>query len=117
MRTAFALALAIIVSGCGPASPADAYRADPDALKRAKSVFIGTCAGYCHTTTPGIRDAPYLFDNQWLHGGSDQAIFDTIADGVPGTTMIGFKGKLPGGDDDIWRIVAYINASGANSSN
>lgn len=116
VRAVALIALSITVAGCGPKSPADAYRSDPDALKRAKSVFIGTCAGYCHTTTATNRDAPYLFDDQWLHGGADQEIFDTIAKGVPGTTMIGFKGNLPEGDDDIWRLVAYITATGARSA-
>ena len=81
-------------------------------MARAKSLFIGTCAGYCHTTTPSQRDAPYLFDEEWIHGDGDHEIFDTIADGVPGTTMIGFKGKLPQGDDDIWRLVAFLTAPG-----
>ena len=111
MRTALLVALAISVSACGPESPVDAFRDDPEAIKRGKSLFIGTCAGYCHTTVPGERAAPYLFDAQWTHGGSDREIFDTIAAGVPGTTMIAFKGKLPQGDDDIWRLVAYITTA------
>lgn len=57
------------------------------------------------------RRAPFLFDDQWLYGGTDQEIFDSIAQGIPGTTMIAFKGKLPEGDDDIWRIVAYLTAT------
>jgi len=108
---AVALAASLAISACGPTSPADAFRANPDDLTRGKGLFIGTCAGYCHTTSPGGRDAPYLFDDQWIHGGSDKEIFDVIAKGVPGTTMIGFEGKLPEGDDDIWRIVAYIRTA------
>ena len=111
MRSALLIALAITVSGCGPTSPADAFRADPEAIQRGKSLFVGTCGGYCHTTVAGNREAPYLFDRQWQHGGTDQEIFDTIANGVPGTTMISFKGKLPQGDDDIWRLVAYITTT------
>lgn len=112
MRTALVVVLAVLISACGPASPADTFRADPEAVKRGKSLFVGTCAGYCHTTVPGEREAPYLFDDRWLHGGTDQQIFDAIANGVPGTTMIAFKGKLPQGDDDIWRLVAYITTAG-----
>lgn len=84
-------------------------------MQRAKSLFVGTCAGYCHSTEPLNKDAPYLFDCTWQHGsGQDQEIFDVIAQGVPNTRMIAFKGKLPEGDDDIWRLVGYIKASGAN---
>ncbi|MDE0189990.1 MAG: c-type cytochrome [Gammaproteobacteria bacterium] len=111
IRNTLLVAVAIMVAGCGPASPADTFRADPEAMKRGKSLFVGTCAGYCHNTVADNRDAPYLFDRQWLHGGADREIFDSIANGIPGTTMIGFKGKLPQGDDDIWRLVAYITTA------
>ena len=116
MRMVAAIAAALLAGGCGSASPADAYRADPAALKRGKSIFVGTCAGYCHSTAPINRDAPYLFDCTWRHGnGSDQEIFDLIASGVPDTAMIAFRGKLPEGDDDIWRLVAYITESNSRS--
>jgi len=96
--------------GCNSGSPADKYATDPVALKRAKSVFVGTCSGYCHSSLPGLRDAPYLFDCVWLHGGSDEQIFDTITNGVPDTRMVSFGGKLPEGDDDIWRIISYLKS-------
>ena len=110
-----AIALALLMaSGCEQQTPADAFRADPQALQRGKSLFTGTCAGYCHSPTVE-RAAPYLFDCTWRHGdGSDQALFDIIANGVPQTPMIAFKGKLPQGDDDIWRLVAYISTTGAD---
>ena len=102
---------ALLFGACESSTPADAFRADPEALKRGKSLFAGICAGYCHS--PAVeREAPYLFDCTWTHGsGGDQEIFDIIASGVPTTAMIGFKGKLPEGDDDIWRLVAHITAS------
>lgn len=123
MRLAAALGLALGVAvGCQPENPreggslarktsADAMRADSQALKRGKALFVGTCAGYCHS--PSVeRAAPNLFDCTWRSGGGgDQELFDIIASGVPGTAMIGFKGKLPEGDDDIWRLVAYISAA------
>lgn len=108
-----ALASAWLLAGCGasePASPADAFRNNPVELQRGRLLFTGTCAGYCHGTSPGPRDAPYLFDCTSLHGGGDEDIFRVIADGVPATRMISFGGKLPEGDDDIWRLVAYITS-------
>lgn len=109
------LAAVVAAVGCEPRTPADAYRADSQALQRGKSLFTGTCAGYCHSPTVE-RAAPYLFDCVWQHGdGSDQALFDVIANGVPETPMIAFKGKLPEGDDDIWRLVAYISTAGPSS--
>ena len=114
MRFAHASALAFLLVACGsPSTPADNFRADADALRRGKALFAGTCAGYCHS--PAVeRDAPYLFDCTWNNGsGQDQEIFDVIADGVPNTAMLGFRGKLPEGDADIWRLVAYITDAGA----
>src|SRR5205814_6258027 len=96
-----------------PASPAAADPV-PDLLKnpadvqRGKSLFAGTCGAYCHKMQPGPGDAPYLFDCDWLHGGSDQEIFHTITHGVPGTRMVPFGGAIP--DADIWRIIAYLKS-------
>jgi len=102
--------LVILVAGCGGGSPADEYLQDPAALRRGKSVFVGTCGAYCHSFSAGARDAPYLFDCTWIHGGSDQEVFATIANGVPTTRMISFGGKLPEGDADIWRVVAFLKS-------
>ena len=103
-----ALALA---AGCSPPTPAEALRADAQAVARGKALFVGTCAGYCHSPTVE-RAAPNLFDCVWKNGaGDDQELFDVIADGVPGTPMIAFRGKLPEGDEDIWRLVAYLGSA------
>ena len=100
-----------LLAGCQPPTPAAALRTDADAVKRGKALFVGTCAGYCHSPTVE-RAAPNLFDCTWQNGaGGDQELFDVIANGVPDTAMIGFKGKLPEGDADIWRLVAYISVS------
>ena len=114
-RYAFVAALALLAVGCEPQqTPADGYRADADALKRGKALFVGTCAGYCHSPTVE-RAAPNLFDCVWQNGsGGDQELFDIIASGVPATPMIGFAGKLPEGDDDIWKLVAYITKTAAD---
>ena len=106
---AMIVALCCSAGACAPAgSPADRFAKDPEAVKRGKGIFTGTCGAYCHSNKSDNRDAPYLFDCEWLHGGSDEQIHATIANGVPGTRMVGFGGKMPQGDDDIWRLVAYL---------
>ena len=112
LLTSFA---AILLGGvaCSPAespaeSPAARYAKDPAALKRGKSLFVGTCGAYCHGLQPGNRDAPYLFDCEWKHGGSDEQIFRTIRGGVPNTRMQGFADRMPEGDEDLWKIVAFL---------
>ena len=116
-----ALVLALVASACAasksvpqapPAeSPAALYLRDQAAVSRGKKIFIGTCGAYCHSTHNVERDAPSLFDCEWKNGGSDEAIFASISDGVPGTRMPAWKGALPQGDDDIWRVVAYLRSA------
>jgi mono/diheme cytochrome c family protein len=100
--------LVLLSSGCERQSPAQVFLEDTDALQRGEMIYTGTCGGYCHSNSARNSEAPNLFDCHWLHGGGDQDIFNTIYNGVEGTRMIGFGGKLPGGDDDIWKVVAYL---------
>ena len=50
------IVLPITLTKCGEAndtvSLADSYMADPEAVKRGRLLFVGTCAGYCHKLTP-----------------------------------------------------------------
>ena len=105
-------ALTAMTSGCGSPSPVERYASDPEALQRGKSIFVGTCGGYCHGTTAGPRDAPFLFDCTWKNGGRDEDLFSVIADGVPNTRMVSFRNALPDGDEDIWKLIAFIRAAG-----
>jgi len=114
-RAVVALLCAATAFGCTrgggePASPAVLFESDPDALRRGRLLFTGTCGGYCHPTKPGNRDAPYLFDCVWKHGGTDHEIYTSISEGVPDTRMRGWGGKMPQGDDDIWKVVAYLRS-------
>ncbi len=90
-------------------SPAVAFEQDPVAVKRGKSLFIGTCGAYCHSLHDGARgDVPDLFDCPWKNGATDEEIFLVISNGIPGTRMVGYKGVLPDGDTDIWKLVAFL---------
>jgi len=112
--------LPIILTKCGEAedavSLADSYMTDPEALKRGRLLFVGTCAGYCHKLTPERVDALFLFDCQWKHGSSDQAIFNTVTDGVPNTRMVGFGTNFPEGENDLWKIIAFIRTNSPQCS-
>ena len=109
------IVLPITLTKCGEAndtvSLADSYMADPEAVKRGRLLFVGTCAGYCHKLTPERVDALYLFDCEWKHGSSDQAIFDTVTTGVPNTRMVGFGTNFPEGENDLWKIIAFIRTN------
>ena len=123
-RLGAAMALAAVTAGfagvAAAAAPAAGADPVPQLLKsppevaRGQQLFAGTCGAYCHRmpTAPakaGTTDAPFLFDCDWLHGGSDEQIFHTITKGVPGTRMVAFGGAIP--DQDIWRIVAYLKSA------
>jgi len=89
----------------------ESFMADPAAVARGKALFTGSCSGYCHKLTPEPGDALFLFDAQWKHGDSDQEIFDTVTNGVPDTRMIGFGTAFPEGDDDLWKVIAYLRVN------
>lgn len=113
-RIALTILMLAGLAACGDSeqpSIVQTYMADPVAVARGRSIFTGTCAGYCHKTTNVASDAPYLFDAQWLHGGSDQEIFNTISNGVPGTRMIAFGTNFPEGEADLWKIIAYLRSN------
>jgi mono/diheme cytochrome c family protein len=98
----------LTLQGCAGPDPASQYQEDPEALARGEAVFVGTCSGYCHVVGTAVGDVPDLFDCAWLHGSSNQAIFNTITNGVAGSRMVAFAGKLPDGDEDIWKIIAFL---------
>ena len=114
------MVLPIILTKCGEAkdsvSRADAYMTDPEAVKRGRLLFVGTCAGYCHKLTPERVDALYLFDCDWKHGSSDQEIFNTVTIGVPNTRMLGFGTNFPEGENDLWKIIAFIRTNSPQCS-
>jgi len=85
-------------------------QAQPD-VQRGEQLFTALCSAYCHGRDPGKREAPYLFDCEWLHGGSEEEIFATVSNGVPNTRMVPFGGKLPNGDADIRNLVAFLKAN------
>jgi cytochrome c2 len=87
------------------------FTGNAQAIKEGKTNFEMICAGYCHVTENSTRpgQCPSLFDCEWKDGGSDEQIFHTIAEGVPKTQMIGFKGRLP--DEMLWKIIAYLRSA------
>ncbi len=109
------------LAGCGDASQSQLTRADElmndeAAVARGRSLFIGTCSGYCHKLTSEAVDAPYLFDCEWRHGGSDSEIFQTVTNGVPNTRMVGFGSNFPEGEEDLWKIIAFLKANRGSCS-
>ncbi|MBL4580699.1 MAG: c-type cytochrome [Gammaproteobacteria bacterium] len=88
-----------------------AFMADAAAVARGQAIFEGSCASFCHTMEPtAALDASFLFDCQWNHGSTDQDIFNTVTSGVVGTRMVGFGSNFPEGDNDLWKVIAYLRS-------
>ncbi len=72
-----------------------------------KLYFLTSCAK-CHGNFgEGSPTAPNLTDATWLHGrGSFDDIYTIIRDGIPGTAMMGWSGKMQ--DEDIRVLAAFV---------
>lgn len=84
------------------------FMEDPEALGRGQALFEGSCANYCHGKNQTNSNEDSLFDCDWKYEGSDQEIFDIVTAGIPETTMIGFGSNFPDGDNDLWKIIAFL---------
>lgn len=89
----------------------EVYMLDIDAVARGEAIFAGSCATYCHTLEPSDTDASFLFDCEWQHGGGEQEIYDVIAKGIADTRMVGFGNNFPEGEEDLWRVMAYLRSN------
>ncbi len=67
--------------------------------------FANALCSRCHGRDARGAKGPDLTDADFIHAQTDQEIIDVIANGIPGTGMIGFG---VGFDDYYWPIVAYI---------
>ena len=113
------LALLGLLTACGseqseqagqPVSLLDTYMQDPEALNRGRLLFEGSCADYCHGDEPGEGEDVDLFDCQWRYGGSDEDIFRIVTTGIPDTRMVGFGNNFPEGQNDLWKLIAYLRS-------
>ena len=91
-------------------TPADIYLDDPVALERGRAIYVGSCANFCHEVETD-NDAVDLFDCEWRHGHTAEDLFEIISRGIPDTRMVGFGENFPQGEEDTWRLVAYMLAN------
>lgn len=89
------------------------YMANPEAVARGEALFKGSCAEYCHTLEPIETDASFLFECEWLLANEDGAIAEKIRSGIPDTRMVGFGSNFPDGDNDLWKLIAFLRVNQA----
>jgi putative heme-binding domain-containing protein len=90
--------------------PTHAFSTDQDAIRTGMGVYRLRCAD-CHgTDARGVR-GPDL-TQLWAAGRSDEGIFRTITEGVPGTNMRPID-RVRTRDSEVWQIIAYLRSIAA----
>ncbi len=80
---------------------------DSEALKVGQRLFIQNCA-QCHgSDAHGTTGFPNLADNDWLYGGTPEAIKESIMSGRKASGMMAWKDAL-GGEQGVKEVAAYV---------
>lgn len=100
-----------------PPSPAEllAGAKDPAVLDTGRSRFTRTCAA-CHGASAQGLIGPNLTDDRWIHGGTVEQVFQSVAKGWPA------KGMPPWGrvvkPEELAALVSYVRSiQGSNPPN
>src|SRR4030095_3308688 len=84
------------------------FAGDANAVESGRLQFRMACAG-CHgLRATGGRSGPDLTRGTFAGGNTDADLYRVISDGVPGTEMPAFTGRLQ--DDERWRLASYLNS-------
>jgi putative heme-binding domain-containing protein len=95
---------AMLLAQHGSSTAVNPYTKPEDAANGA-SIYRGRCSG-CHGLDGvGAGAGPALNTGRYRHGGSDQALFQTITKGIPGTTMPAFSVLTA---QQTWQTIAYL---------
>jgi cytochrome c oxidase cbb3-type subunit 3 len=88
------------------AQPVEKLATDPTARQMGERIFLNNCA-QCHgSDARGSRGFPNLTDNDWLYGGTADAITMSITDGRNG--VMPPMGAAVGGKDDVEDVANYV---------
>src|SRR5256714_8164828 len=111
-----ACGVGLVTGTAGPASfsqEKNPFANDPKAVKVGESQFRANCA-FCHGLgARGGGRGPDLTRAQKKHGNSDEDLFRTISEGVPGTAMPPNGATQQGVGmtaEEIWQVIAYIRS-------
>jgi cytochrome c oxidase cbb3-type subunit III len=88
---------------------------NPESINLGQTIYKTNCTP-CHGSQGEGIIGPNLTDDYWLHGGKDNNIVKTIANGIPDKGMMSWKFEL--NPSEIGQIVAYIKSiKGTNPKN
>lgn len=93
------------VAQAGPKNPVGH---GPEVVAAGRAIFNRTCTA-CHGAdgSDGER-APALVGDRRFFRLSEQALYETIENGIPGTAMPAMGKSMA--SDDVWRVVVFIRA-------
>jgi cytochrome c oxidase cbb3-type subunit 3 len=100
-----------------PPSPGEllAGAADPAIVERGAARFGRSCAA-CHGERAQGLIGPNLTDDRWIHGGSVEQIFQTVAKGWPSKGMPPWGRAVP--PEDLAALVSFVRSvQGTNPPN
>ncbi len=84
-----------------------ALASDADAMKTGERLFVNYCST-CHgSDARGARGFPNLRDNDWLYGGTPEAIKHTIVNGRQAVGMVAWEAPL-GGEQGVADVTEYV---------
>lgn len=87
---------------------ANPYAGNREAAGEGETIFQANC-GSCHGKEGEGGFGPNLADRGWKYGGTDAAVYASIADGRP-EGMPAFGKSL--GKDRIWKVIAHLRKLG-----
>ena len=91
------------VHRAGSALQANGRLKDPQVIAEGAKLFAPSCGNaYCHGTGGAGGGAPRLRGKDLESG----YVFKSISNGIPGTSMPGFKSELS--EEQIWKLVAFV---------
>jgi cytochrome c oxidase cbb3-type subunit 3 len=94
----------------GFAQLSNPFHGDQTKIKEGGSLFVSYNCMDCHGMDGSGAMAPSLADGRWHFGGSAGEVFQSIYEGRP-DGMPAWGGRIA--DDQIWRLVAYVQSLGA----
>ena len=101
------------VAAQGQQGTVNKFAGDPGAIAQGRYLFRARCS-LCHGMDARGGRGPDLTTGNFVHGDTDQALFNTIQRGVPGTEMAGQRADRP--LEETWMVVAYLRSLGAGES-
>jgi len=92
------------------ASLINPYEGSPQRVSEGAKLFVAYNCADCHGADGSGAMGPSLQDGRWHFGGSSAEVFESIYEGRP-DGMPAWGGRI--GDDQIWRLVAYVRSLSA----